>query len=82
MAFLYKFTCKPNNPVVSEAVLIVWLTYRPRYMMQELEVMAYEKGCVYALKGNSTAEYLGELELSGCAEMYSDGVITCITGEY
>lgn len=81
MAFLYKFTCKPNNPVVSEAVLMVWLTYKPKYMMQELSVLAYERGCVHAL-GDSTCEYLGELDLSGVAEMYSDGVITCVTGEY
>ena len=81
MAFLYKFTCKPNNPVVSEAELVVWLTYRPKYMIQELADIAYSRGMVHA-HGVSGSEYLGELELSGCAEMYSYGVITCITGEY
>lgn len=81
MAHLYKFTCKPNLPVVSKATLVVWTPHLLDYMGIVLAAMAAEAGFTWA-HGNADAEYLGELKLSGIAEMYPDGIICSISGEY
>lgn len=81
MAHLYKFTCKPNHPVVSEAVLVVYTCAPLDSMIDVLADMASSRGFAYA-GGNSTATYLGYFEPTGVAEMSNDGILVCITGEY
>lgn len=81
MAHLYKFTCQPNYPVITEAVLIVYTDKRLTNMGHVLASIASEQGFTWA-HGNSKSDYIGEITLSGVAEMYPDGVVTCITGEY
>ena len=81
MAHLYKFTCRPNYPVISEATLIfVWgLDERPAkdIISSYADRLAKDNGFVYWDK-ESRLDYAGEIH----SYMSKSPIICAISGEY
>ncbi|QHJ81165.1 MAG: hypothetical protein [Bacteriophage sp.] len=82
MRHLYRFTCKPNYPVVSQAVLVFHSCYHVINRLDallEAKKLARDMGICYA-EDDSCLLYLGQIEV--IASMRDLPILAVVTGEY
>lgn len=82
MNYLYKFSCKPNYPVISEAFVIFHSSLHPNHFMEarlQGEKLAQSMGITFT-QDNQACIYLGEFET---IKSFKDlPILAVVTGEY
>lgn len=82
MGHLYKFSCAPNYPVVSEAFVLFHTGTHPNHWEDarlEGQKLAESVGIVYT-NDKQTLIYLGEIEVIKSFRYLP--ILVCVTGEY